>query len=360
MELPDFGWFDAIWKQGWPVVKGAPLQFFLAALFFGVIAWLLARWQYKERIDGLRESRDRYKEKADALASRRLASADEHPLPDGREVWSNPRFKLVTGRNYINETIEIDGKSFRDCSFEHVTLMFRGIAPSEMIGTNRISGGLSVNTDHPAAMLYSSLQRFARSVPGARVIEGAVDPKGNVLPDKFEFAKIGGMTEEQTPTSPAVTPQVIVIRAEQSGDGMTPQTNLSLKNVGKEVAQKVTVKPFSLSGKRVSFTQLAVLALDAEQSISPRIEGVETVFAKRDLLDALFGEWANADPTQKEFAVRTAVQFENLNGIAFEVPFDLVYCAYVHRLYKISLNERSKREMVLIEARNFGPVKPLS
>src|ERR1700691_1555605 len=101
-----------------------------------------------------------------------------------RADWSNPRLEMVSGKNYVNKTVDIDGKSFRDCSFEHVTLMFHGTAPSEMVGTNQISGGLSIDIDHPMAMFYSKMQRFARSIPGARVLEGSVDAHGNVLPDK--------------------------------------------------------------------------------------------------------------------------------------------------------------------------------
>ena len=109
---------------------------------------------------------------------------------DWREIWSKPRLELISGQNYVNKTIDVDGKSFRDCIFENVTFMFHGTAPADFVGTNRIMGGFSIDTDHPVAMLYSKLQRFARSIPGARTIEGEVNEKGNLLPDHFKISPV--------------------------------------------------------------------------------------------------------------------------------------------------------------------------
>jgi hypothetical protein len=68
--------------------------------------------------------------------------------------------------------------------------MFRGQAPTEFVGNTHVSRGFSLDTDDPAAMLYSKLQRFARQFPGAKVIEGEIDAKGNVLSDKFSITEI--------------------------------------------------------------------------------------------------------------------------------------------------------------------------
>jgi len=165
--------------------------------------------------------------------------------------------------------------------------------------------------------------------------------------------------------APAVTTDayVIVSKIEHPDHGMTPETSITMKNVGKEIVQNVTLKSFFLSGgKEVSFTSVATLGTGEEKSISPRIKGMprEKYFQHRDLLDAMFSEWANTAAEQKEFSVKAAIRFENLKGDAFEVPFDLVYFAHIHRLCKISNNERTKRESVLLEARNFKPVRLLS
>lgn len=111
-------------------------------------------------------------------------------VSDLRKAWRNPRLELVSGQTYINKTIEVDGKSFRDCIFENVTFMFHGTAPVDFVDTNRITGGFSIDTDHPVAMLYSKLQRFARAIPGARTVEGSIDDKGVLLPDHFRISPI--------------------------------------------------------------------------------------------------------------------------------------------------------------------------
>lgn len=120
--------------------------------------------------------------------------------------WRNPHFDIVSGHTYVNKSIEIDGKSFRDCSFENVSFIFHGLAPAEFLGNTKMSRGFSLDTDNPAIMLYAKLQRMARAFPGAQIKEGTIDDRGNLLVDNFGIKPLSDVTAlaEQTGNTPAL------------------------------------------------------------------------------------------------------------------------------------------------------------
>jgi hypothetical protein len=62
----------------------------------------------------------------------------------------------VYRKKYTNETIEIDRKSFQQCSFTNVTFSFRGIGPTSFIEC-QFSGMCVTQTDHPAAKAFVAL-----------------------------------------------------------------------------------------------------------------------------------------------------------------------------------------------------------
>lgn len=61
----------------------------------------------------------------------------------------NASLRLITDKSFRSERVVIDGKEFRDCSFDNVTIVYNGTAPVKMIG-NRFSGDLIMTTDNPA------------------------------------------------------------------------------------------------------------------------------------------------------------------------------------------------------------------
>lgn len=61
----------------------------------------------------------------------------------------NATLKLVTDRSFRSEKVLIDGKEFRNCTFDNVTIVYNGTAPVRMIG-NSFSGDLIMTTDNPA------------------------------------------------------------------------------------------------------------------------------------------------------------------------------------------------------------------
>jgi hypothetical protein len=105
-----------------------------------------------------------------------------------RERFINPQWTAVTGNTFVNTTVEMDGKAFRHCRFENVTLVFHGNAPTELTVDNRFSGTtLRIDTDDPAIMMFMQLQMIISKIPGAVVGVKAVDHQGNAMPDNFSI-----------------------------------------------------------------------------------------------------------------------------------------------------------------------------
>jgi hypothetical protein len=59
--------------------------------------------------------------------------------------FSNGPKKVVTCKIFENERVVIDGKSFLDCEFKNVTLVYNGSATFELNGCN--FEGLSIGSD---------------------------------------------------------------------------------------------------------------------------------------------------------------------------------------------------------------------
>lgn len=54
----------------------------------------------------------------------------EHPHVD---TWQSPTQQTIYAKSYINETVEIDGKTFDRCTFENVKLLYHGLGPVSFI-----------------------------------------------------------------------------------------------------------------------------------------------------------------------------------------------------------------------------------
>jgi hypothetical protein len=105
-----------------------------------------------------------------------------------RQGFASPRWEVVQGHNFVNTSIEIDGKAFRHCRFENVTFMFHGKAPVEFTSDNLFTGDKArFDTDDPAVMAFMQLRMIVEKIPGATIVTGALDKKGNVMPDNFKI-----------------------------------------------------------------------------------------------------------------------------------------------------------------------------
>jgi hypothetical protein len=85
----------------------------------------------------------------------------------------------IVGRKFSNERVVVDGKSFFNCDFTNVTIVYNGTTAIQLRG-NRLHGTIRYDTDNPAVvgtilMLYAMKELrpdFKLDLPAAR-IEGA-------------------------------------------------------------------------------------------------------------------------------------------------------------------------------------------
>ena len=88
-------------------------------------------------------------------ASQSLAPAAESPLirmENGFLAWREGRLAQVVGRQYLNEEVRLDNTTFLNCTFEHVTFVFEGGAPFNIIDSQLIRR----NPNQPNFVLRSS------------------------------------------------------------------------------------------------------------------------------------------------------------------------------------------------------------
>jgi hypothetical protein len=115
------------------------------------------------------------------MASRSPRKVDESSAID---LFADPHWKIVSDYTFTNESVEIDGKSFRDCSFVNATLLFHGTAPAEFPGC-QFEGNIALTTDFKPTMLYLKLQRLI--TPSGKV--SSTDQKGNKVPEVVAVPK---------------------------------------------------------------------------------------------------------------------------------------------------------------------------
>jgi hypothetical protein len=59
------------------------------------------------------------------------------------------KLELVTDKAFRNERVNIDGKEFRNCTFDDVSLVYNGHAPVMMVG-DTFRSTLMITTDDPS------------------------------------------------------------------------------------------------------------------------------------------------------------------------------------------------------------------
>jgi hypothetical protein len=264
------------------------------------------------------------------------------PVPPRSSVnWQNPHFDIVTGHRYVNKSIDVDGKSFRDCSFEHVTFTFRGTAPTEFVGNNKFSGGLSFDTDNPAIMLFTKLQRIFRSIPGARIEEGALDAKGNLLKDKFDVVEV---KPEILPAVPGardeltdLDPRIYLLDIKESGDAMFPKSLFVIKNDGGSVAHKVQIETLTFGYKIVSFPVTDSLGVGKIADVAPVIKDAD--LNNNWIVPVLTEAWNEAGIDKGEdflkFPFTVRISCESFNGKRkIRSTIELTFC-YLHHKWNI-------------------------
>lgn len=146
------------WHPNWnlpPIPKG---QFFLSGLCLISIA---LTWFFQRR-----------------------GSARERPA---KNLFDSPHFEIVAGKTFRNASIEIDGKSFRRCTFGNTKFLYRGIAPFDFDSECVFGDELELTTENQAIIQYMRIERVFKSFPGANVEQHATDQQGNRVTEKIRF-----------------------------------------------------------------------------------------------------------------------------------------------------------------------------
>jgi hypothetical protein len=269
----------------------------------------------------------------------------------GVMVSKRRALKLSLTTKYENDSIVVDGKSFRKCSFKNVTFRFHGAAPFEFMGETTLdSGSVRFVTDDPAILLYSQMTRKFEAIASrnAKVETGALDAKGREVP--LQLPTVRADIEN--------CPQILISKIECDVRGMFPETKLTLQNANKrEGAQKVRIKDIHLSNGTAKFREIPLMSADATITVVAEISRPDrNVFRKRDLLDLIRTHCLNENPRTflKEYTLPAAITFEDLAGNLFETAFELVFHSLAYTAREIAQSERVRNEQIVLEARHLA------
>jgi hypothetical protein len=95
---------------------------------------------------------------------RELANPSVHfPTPN----WHEPLKPIVT-KHFQNETVELDGKSFIDCTFEKVTFVYQGTMPAQFTNCSRPNheGGYIFRSSNPVVQVTCGIINWLRATAG--------------------------------------------------------------------------------------------------------------------------------------------------------------------------------------------------
>jgi hypothetical protein len=73
--------------------------------------------------------------------------------------WDKP-LTTIFRQNYKNETVQLDGKNFIECTFENVTFIYQGTRPLQMINCKKLPEKgfwVTVQTDNPVVFTALSI-----------------------------------------------------------------------------------------------------------------------------------------------------------------------------------------------------------
>jgi hypothetical protein len=69
------------------------------------------------------------------------------------EKWEQFKYTDISGRTYRNETVLLDGFSFTNCTWEDVTFVYNGTAPTVFDCRWRTTGVFNIRTENPAVKM---------------------------------------------------------------------------------------------------------------------------------------------------------------------------------------------------------------
>ena len=97
-------------------------------------------------------------------------------------AYSNiPTLKDIHDKAYINEIVDVDGRSFRHCTFQNVTLRWQGRSQFEFLDNN-FTQPIRFVSDNPAVTGAWSLAGGLGAMPNSRLLNHDGSPATNIQP----------------------------------------------------------------------------------------------------------------------------------------------------------------------------------
>lgn len=222
-------------------------------------------WLYLLSLTWLLVGADIYFRRRDTQATRKTGA-------DWREAFRDPRFSLVNDHKYENDSIQVDGKSFRRCSFKNVTFNFQGNAPFEFVEETHLdAGSVRFVTDNPAIILYNEMTRKFEAIASeaiaagrAKVETGALDAKGHEVPLRLPTVQRLEPTEAD--------PRIYLLDIKSGGDHVFPKSLFVIKNGGGNVAHRIQIESLVFGYKVVTFPTTDNLGVGLTAEVEPTIQ----------------------------------------------------------------------------------------
>lgn len=99
--------------------------------------------------------------------------------------------ETIRHHTFSNESVEVDGKEFDQCSFENVTFTYRGTGTFKFNKVTFKGEKIVTQTDSKAARGYTELRDFLTSLPGvSSVAHGVKNPDTGEVTVHFNETKI--------------------------------------------------------------------------------------------------------------------------------------------------------------------------
>ncbi|MGA3100284.1 MAG: hypothetical protein ABSD61_00345 [Terracidiphilus sp.] len=93
---------------------------------------------------------------------------------------ANSQLEVITDKVFINQAVELDGKDFRNCEFQNVTLMFHGRSHFSL-EYNKFAG-VFLTSDNPSVIGAWELTKGLGMLPGLPIL----GPDGKPVPNVSE------------------------------------------------------------------------------------------------------------------------------------------------------------------------------
>ena len=115
----------------------------------------------RQELCGIKQERDELRQENQELIGDIQKLKDELEalrLQDPEAKWNNTVKSPIIGRTYRNERVELDGFSYSNCKFIHVTFVFRGEKPFDL-AHNSIEGPYNIDAPSERLQMFLILLR---------------------------------------------------------------------------------------------------------------------------------------------------------------------------------------------------------